>query len=455
MQLKKGTALRGGEFVIEKVLGQGGFGITYLAVQTGLNRKVAVKEFFMKEHCNRDSDTSHVSVPSLGSREQVARFKAKFVKEAQTIAALNHPNIIRIISVFEENETAYYVMDYVEGGSLEGMSAPDAPMQEFMAKKYISQIAEALRYLHGRNILHLDIKPSNILVNDGNAVLIDFGVSKRYDSSDGSQTSTSPVGISEGYAPLEQYKRDGVARFSPATDIYSLAATLYKLVTGRKPLSASELVTMRDGLEIPGHVSHNMAEAIRKAMRPVIDERPQSVTAFMDMMKDGDTVIVPPVPAPVPPARSAQPVKPVQPAKKGRSFKWLFILLLAGLIGAGGWWGYGMYKEKQNEDRFAGYMQNVADALDDSDEDAALDYFIEFNDWYETLSSEEQLKIDEYMEEWFEAHLYECNLIDEWLNEQDWSDEEVASDGSDSDWSDILSDPDVQEFALGLLEELF
>lgn len=466
MQLKTGTTLRGGEFIIEKVLGQGGFGITYLAVQTGLNRKVAVKEFFMKEHCNRDSDTSHVSVPSLGSREQVARFKAKFVKEAQTIAALNHPNIIRIISVFEENETAYYVMDYVEGGSLDQMSSPDSPMQEFLAMKYVRQIADALKYLHSNNILHLDIKPSNILVNNGNAILIDFGVSKRYDSSDGGQTSTSPVGISEGYAPLEQYRKDGVAHFTPATDVYSLAATLYKLVTGRKPMSASDLVTMQGGLEIPGYVSRNMAEAIRCAMCPVIGKRPQSVMAFMDLMEDGDTFIapdgpVPPVPAPmpVPPPKPVQPVPVVvtvqQPKKKkGGFFKWFLILIIIGLIGFGAWWGYDKYKEKQNEDTFANYMQNVADAIEEGDEDAAVDYFVEFSDWYDALSSADQLKVDEYMEEWFDAHLYECNLIDEWLDQ--YSDEEgYDTDSSDDDWSDILSDPDVQDFALGLLEGLF
>ena len=118
MHLKSGTLLQGGKYRIEKVLGQGGFGITYLAVQSGLNRKVAIKEFFMKEYCNRDAETSHVSVGSQGSREAVDRFKLKFIKEAQLIAALNHPNIIRIHDIFEENGTAYYIMEYQECGSL-------------------------------------------------------------------------------------------------------------------------------------------------------------------------------------------------------------------------------------------------------------------------------------------------------------------------------------------------
>ena len=118
MQLQSGTLLQGGKYKIETVLGQGGFGITYLATQVALERKVAIKEFFMKEHCNRDVATSHVSVGSQGSQELVARFRQKFVKEARMIAGLNHPHIIRIIDVFEENETAYYVMEYTGNGSL-------------------------------------------------------------------------------------------------------------------------------------------------------------------------------------------------------------------------------------------------------------------------------------------------------------------------------------------------
>ena len=116
MQLSSSTLLQGGKYRIEKVLGQGGFGITYLAVQVGLNRKVAIKEFFMKEYCNRDGETSQVSVGSVGSKELVARFRQKFLKEAQTIAALENPHIIRIYDIFEENGTANYVMEYLQDG---------------------------------------------------------------------------------------------------------------------------------------------------------------------------------------------------------------------------------------------------------------------------------------------------------------------------------------------------
>ena len=283
MHLKEGSFLQGGRYRIERMLGQGGFGITYLGMQTGLNRKVAIKEFFMKEYCNREKETSHVSVPSIGSKNLVERFRQKFVKEAQIISEFSCPNIIRIYDVFEENGTAYYVMEYHGHGSLSDLVMHRGRLEEAEAVSYIRQVAEALRYIHERNINHLDVKPSNVLLdNNGRAVLIDFGMSKRYDV-DGEQTSTTPVGISHGYAPLEQYKKGGVGTFSPATDIYSLGATFYKLVTGITPPDASE--GDEDGLySFPCLVSDGYKQAIRQAMNMKRKDRPQSVVSFLSLL---------------------------------------------------------------------------------------------------------------------------------------------------------------------------
>ena len=314
MHLKERTSLQGGRYRIERMLGQGGFGITYLGVQTGLDRKVAIKEFFMKEYCNREEETSHVTVPSMGSKDLVERFRRKFVKEAQTICAFSCPNIIRIYDVFEENGTAYYVMEYHGHGSLADLVKHRGKLKETEAVSYIRQVAEALRYIHERNINHLDVKPGNVLLDDdGRAVLIDFGMSKRYDV-DGEQTSTTPVGISHGYAPLEQYKKGGVGTFSPATDIYSLGATLYKLVTGITPPDASEVD--EDGLSsFPNAVSDGTKLAIRQAMNMKRKDRPQSVKKFlslldaseaeMSVVDDERTVVdvVPPAPTLFPPPR--------------------------------------------------------------------------------------------------------------------------------------------------------
>lgn len=289
MQLKQGTFLLGGRYKIERVLGQGGFGITYEAIQVSLNRRVAIKEFFMKEYCNRDVDTSYVSVPSEGSRELVERFRLKFIKEAQTIAGLNHPHIIRIYDIFEENETAYYVMDYVCNGSLSDYVNSHGKLAESEAVDYISQVAEALAYIHERKMSHLDVKPSNILLDENyHAVLIDFGLSKRYDD-EGNQTSTTPVGISHGYAPMEQYNRGGVGTFSPTTDVYSLGATLFFLVTGTKPLDANQLYD-EGWPPFPKGLSSRVISVIKKTMQPRRKDRPQQIGDFMKILS-GKTMV--------------------------------------------------------------------------------------------------------------------------------------------------------------------
>ena len=231
MELISGKELQNGKYRIIDVLGQGGFGITYLAQQVSLGRKVAIKEFFMKEHCNRDETSSFVSVPSMGSRDLVEHFKQKFLKEARTIASFTSSSIVNVFDVFEENGTAYYVMEYLEGDSLKAIVDREGAIPEETAVKYIRQIGSALSEIHSKKLVHLDIKPANIMLNfKGEAVLIDFGISKHYDET-GSQTSSGLVGLSEGYAPMEQYKKGGLTSFSPATDIYSLGATLFKMTT--------------------------------------------------------------------------------------------------------------------------------------------------------------------------------------------------------------------------------
>ena len=285
--LKPGSALQGGKYRILSVLGQGGFGITYEAEQVALGRKVAVKEFFMEEYCNRDGDTSQVSVPSVGSKETVDRFRAKFVKEAKMIAGLNNPHIVKIHDVFEENGTAYYVMEYHDKGSLKDEVAKRGALPEIDAVKRIREVADALQYLHNQNILHLDVKPGNVLRGDnGEMVLIDFGVSKCYDE-EGEQTSSTPVAKSKGYAPSELYISGSVSHFSPATDIYSLGATFYHLVTGMVPPDAS--IVSEEGIDLSkfAGLSKPTRNAIEAAMRPRRKDRPQNIAEFLKIL-DGN-----------------------------------------------------------------------------------------------------------------------------------------------------------------------
>lgn len=282
MTLQQDYTLQDGNYRILKVLGQGGFGITYLAIQVRLDRKVAIKEFFMKDFCERNETTRQVTLGTAGSRETVNSCRMKFLKEAKHIAKLDHPNIIRIIDVFDENSTSYYVMEYIEGGSLEnklgttGLSMSDAT-------RYILQVAEALKYIHKKNIAHLDIKPSNIMLNGNDEiVLIDFGVSKQYDLT-GGQTSVSPVGRSSGYAPLEQYDPNGVKDFSPQTDIYSLGATYFKLLTGITPLNAFRITKdfLQEKLKAKG-VPTAVISIICKSMEKLKENRFSDVSSFIE-----------------------------------------------------------------------------------------------------------------------------------------------------------------------------
>lgn len=285
MQLKQGALLQGGKYKIEKVLGQGGFGITYLATQDILDRKVAIKEFFFKEFCEREDGTCTVTQGTQSNKTLVEKFLNKFIKEAKTISTLHHPNIIQIHDIFRENNTAYYVMDYIDGKSLGDIVKERGALPETKAVEAIKHVAAALEYIHSKSINHLDVKPNNIMLsNDGEKIiLIDFGVAKQYDETTKEGTTTTPVGVSCGFSPLEQYKHNGVSSFSPESDIYSLGATLYKLVTGITPPEAIEVA--QEGLpKMPSHLSDACKSVIRKSMMLNRADRPHNIAQFLEIL---------------------------------------------------------------------------------------------------------------------------------------------------------------------------
>ena len=295
MNLPSGTLLERGKYRIISTLGRGGFGITYLAEQVLARRKVCIKEFLPKDFFKRDEGSYSISILSQGQASTMSRFKEKFLKEAQTIAALDHANIIHILDVFEENNTAYYVMEYVDGGTLSDLVKRCGALAEVDAVRYIKEVASALGYIHEQKINHLDVKPGNIMVRakDDKTILIDFGLSKHYDEV-GEQTSSTPVGISHGYAPMEQYNVGGVNSFSPATDIYSLGATLYYLVTGQQPPVAS--IVGEDGIgNLPAHLRGGVVQAIEKSMSYWRKSRPQSISEFMTLLYSSDNIEQKPV----------------------------------------------------------------------------------------------------------------------------------------------------------------
>ena len=287
--LQPGSTLQNGKYQIQRVLGQGGFGVTYLALQQGLNRIVAIKEFFMENFCVRNADTHHVTIATEGSRELVERYRNKFLKEARNIAKLEHPNIVSIIDVFEENSTAYYVMKYAQNGSLDDKVKREGHLSEAEATHYILKVAKALRFVHQHKMTHLDVKPANILLSDNDEPwLIDFGLSKQYDIKTGEQTSSTPLGYSPGYAPIEQYMAGGAGTFSPESDIYSLGATFYKLLTGVTPPDASSVAN--EGLPIQAlkdkGVSQQTIYVIFQAMEHLRKDRLHDMGSFIRLLSE-------------------------------------------------------------------------------------------------------------------------------------------------------------------------
>ena len=279
--------LAGGRYRVERVLGQGGFGITYEARDTKFKsrvKSVAIKEFFVKDFCNREQEINRIIVATQSKVELVEKLRKKFIDEANALFELEHPGIVRVTDTFEENGTAYYVMEYINGSSLSNIIEKTGSLSEDVALGYMRQAAAALEYLHGQNRLHLDIKPHNIMVdNDGRVVLIDFGVSKQYDEVNGENTSTL-LGSTPGYAPIEQ-SGCGVSEFYPSTDIYSLGATLYKLLTGTTPLPAHQLASGEKLPSLPHSISAATRNAVERAMSLNRNNRPQSISEFLSLLE--------------------------------------------------------------------------------------------------------------------------------------------------------------------------
>lgn len=284
-----GSKLQNGKYEITKVLGSGNFGITYLATtkitvngQLGkmdVTINVAIKEFYMKDLNNRTSGGTTVE----GTQNtMVKNYRQKFRKEAENLARLHHPNIVKVIEVFDENNTTYYVMEYIEGGSLDDYIKSKGHLTENEALKCTMEIADALSYMHKNMMIHLDLKPKNIMRNSkGHLYLIDFGLSKQYDENGEPESSTS-IGLgTPGYAPLEQasYKQDGTL---PVTlDVYALGASLFKMLTGKTPPESSAILnegSPLSSLEKVG-ISANTILIVEKAMASVKKDRYQSVSS--------------------------------------------------------------------------------------------------------------------------------------------------------------------------------
>lgn len=311
--LPTGTLLkngRNGQYVILRHLASGGFGNTYLAQRVHDKLKVAVKEFFMSGVNHREATSTRVSVSNSDSLPMFQAQLDKFKKEAGRVSIMTNPHIVRLYDYFEENDTAYYVMEFVDGQSLsDKLKTLGHPLPENVVANYFHQVLEALAEVHGKRIWHLDIKPGNILVTQtGIAKLIDFGASKQLNSS--GQVTKSAMCYTPGYAPVEQVAEE-MDKFGPWTDFYALGATLYNLLTGLKPPSSSD-ITERGvhAFRFPANISARMKNMIYWLMRPNRGERPKSVAQVLQVWQGG---------TPAPQVQRQQPVANVgQPMQQHR-----------------------------------------------------------------------------------------------------------------------------------------
>ena len=289
-----GTILHGEayDYKIMDVLGQGTFGITYKAKvemkgalgRLDSNMYVAVKEFFMKEVNGREN--SSVTSGSTSNGGLFYYYRDKFEREARNLSTLSHPNIVKVLEAFHANGTTYYSMEYIDGISLDKKIAqsPQGRMPLTEAIETLKQISAAIAFMHSRNMLHLDVKPGNVMMRkDGTAVLIDFGLSKQY-TSDGEPESSTKVGAgTPGYAPIEQASYHEGKGFPTMMDVYALGGTLFKMLTGQRPPEASEI--LNEGFPTDSlrqfFIPDNIVNSISRAMAPLKKDRWQTVDEFV------------------------------------------------------------------------------------------------------------------------------------------------------------------------------
>ncbi len=322
-RLAEGSTLGGGRYVIDAVLGQGGFGVTYRATDTQLHRPVAIKEFFLAGSTRVAGQVQ----PPPGLEGEFADRLERIRDEARALARFRHPSIVTVHEFLEDNGTIYVVMELLRGRSLKQVMAGGA-LPEDQAIRYAAEIAGALDAIHAENLLHRDVKPDNIMVmEDGHVALVDFGTAREFSAG---QSSLMSQTLTPGYAPVEQYTAHG--RFGPATDVYALGATTYHMLTGVPPVPSLDRYTASVGLTAPRTVnpavSQAASDAVVWAMALASSDRPQSAGQFAAALRGiaaagtatraptgGTTRIVDPATGTAPPPPMREPVTTPPPVR--------------------------------------------------------------------------------------------------------------------------------------------
>ena len=289
------------QYLILKPLGSGGFGKTYLARNTKFGDggpQLVIKEFFMLREMHRDEHSSRALVSNPVNQATVNDFRAKFIREAQRIYQLSHPGIVRVTDViYDENDTSYYVMDYVGGQSLNDLLEQRGVLPEAEAVDYVCQVLEALRVVHANRMLHLDVKPSNIMLNaQGRVVLIDFGASKIENFK--GKISSTPMALSRGFASPEQIS-GSLKHIDPRADIYAVGATLYNLLTSNVVRDPMDLLQDKDvAFVFPLSVSEPVRRAVVRMMAYNSSDRPATVDEALALLRPTSVKHETPVEAP-------------------------------------------------------------------------------------------------------------------------------------------------------------
>ncbi|MEG4032885.1 serine/threonine-protein kinase [Microcoleus sp. S36b_A4] len=325
-----GKTLQGGKYTLEQELGRGGFGITFRANHRYLGQPVVIKT--LNE--------------SLRQQPNFAEFDRKFQDEARRLASCVHPNIVRVSDFFVEDGQPYMVMDYIAGQNLGDVVGSNNPLPENLAILYITQIGAALKVVHQKGLLHRDVKPQNILLRQGTqeVVLIDFGIAREFTPGT-TQSHTNMV--SDGYAPPEQYFAQG--KYTPATDVYGMAATLYTLLTAQVPVAAILRTSqpMPSPRDLQPQLSTTVSQAVMRGMTVEAQNRPASVDEWLSLLhgqggaaspSTGPTVAVIPGHGPQSPAGSRTAPAVVSSGQGSRKVWWILgfvaiALIVAGLVG--------------------------------------------------------------------------------------------------------------------------
>ena len=319
--LAAGTRLE--EFEIERELGAGGFGVTYLAHDTSLDRQVAIKEYLPQAWGTRWPDGG--VGPRLATHaENYRRGRERFLEEARVLARLRHPNVLQVHRVIEKRGTAYMVTEYVEGRSLEAALRTGGPWPESRVLALLDGLTAGLEPVHAAGLVHRDIKPANVMLRgDGSPVLIDFGAARQ---AMGQQSRAITTVLTPGYAPFEQYNTKG--KQGPWTDVYALGAVAYEALSGRVPEEATARMeddTLRPVAEVSAHaVSPGFADAIGVALALRGKDRPQTLADWRSRLGLEDAAEPPIIGDPPPPPPPPRPPGGGESAESGATGNILF-----------------------------------------------------------------------------------------------------------------------------------